>query len=126
MEEYTKEQLMELYGQLPENLKKAVFSTEIGDLIKKICDENDLDSSYSDLLKKVGYIFLGILSPNEFKETLENPAVFSRINNEILLDLKNELEPLYGIKIEKISESERKESPIIKKNKTDKYLESIE
>jgi hypothetical protein len=124
MEEYTKQQLMELYEQLPENLKKAVFSTEIGELIKKICDENSLSDSYPDLLKKVGYVFLGILSPSEFKESLGDPAVFARINNEVFFNLKNDLDPLYGINLEKTEE--QKENPIIKKNKTDKYLESIE
>lgn len=124
MEEYTKEQLMELYEQLPENLKKAVFSTEIGELIKKICEENNLKDSYSVMLKQVGYVFLGILSPNEFKETLGNPTIFTRINNEVFLNLKNDLDPLYGINIEKIGE--QKKNPIVQKNKNDKYLEPIE
>jgi hypothetical protein len=125
MEEYTKEQLLGLYEQLPENLKKAVFSVEIGELIKKICEENDLKDSYPAVLKQVGYVFLGILSPNEFKEVLKNPAAFTKINNEVFLDFKNDLDPLYGINIERTEEQNR--NPIAKKRAgSDKYLEPIE
>ena len=125
MAEYSKEQLWELYEQLPENLKQAVFSVEIGELIKKICDESDLKDSYSTVLKQVGYVFLGILSPNEFKETLENPIAFTRINNEVFLNFKNDLDLLYETDIERIEE--QKKNPIVKKGTgSDKYLEPIE
>jgi hypothetical protein len=125
MTEYSKEQLLELYEQLPENLKKAVFSVEIGELIKKICDETNSKDSYSAILKQVGYVFLGILSPNEFKEALENPAAFARINNEVFFNFKSDLDPLYGINIEKAEDQNK--NPLVKKRAgSDKYLEPIE
>jgi len=126
MEEYSKEQLWDLYEQLPESLKKAVFSPEIGESIKKICGKNKLGNSYSDILKQAGYVFLGILSPEEFGENLKNPAVFAEINNEVFLSLKDDLELLYGIKIKEAGIKEAiKKNPIVKKRK-DEYLEPIE
>jgi hypothetical protein len=132
-ENYTKEQLWELYEQLPEPLKKAVFSEEIGSLLKKIIQDNGIKDKEIEtgILKKLGYVFLGILSPEELKIFLKNDAIFARINNEILLTLKADLDLLYGIKLEKISsstslvtESIAKEE--IRPKKSDKYLEPIE
>lgn len=120
MEEYSKEQLKELYEQLPENLKKAVFSTEIGERIRQISLENKVND-YLDIIKKVGYVFLGILSPNDFKKELNNPEIFKRINDEVFSSLKSDLEPLYGIKINSPANS----APAPRK-KSDKYLETIE
>lgn len=128
-EDYTKEQLWELYEQLPDGLKKAVFSEDIGLSLKKITQENGIKNEEieTDILKKLGYVFLGILSPEEFKAFLKNDAIFTKINNEILLNLKTDLDPLYGTKIERIGEMEKTEKIETQRPlRKDKYLEPIE
>jgi len=134
MEEYTKEQLQELYGQLPKDLQDAVYSNKIGELVRDACQKNGLQDSFTNILKQVGYVFLGILPPDEFKKVLNNPAVFSKLNNEIFFNLKNSLDPLYGIKLEKVPEAkhapaaEKKPVPQQPKgeNGSDRYLEPLE
>ena len=111
MEEYSKEQLWELYEQLPGDLQKAVFSEEIGEKTENILRENNIEDSQkiTKTIKSVGYVFLGLMAPEELKENIlkkelkikkeiaEN--IFSAINNEIFLSLKNSLEALYETKI---------------------------
>lgn len=130
MAEYTKEQLWELYEQLPEDLQKAVFSEEIGEKVRSFCYENAItdEKTQMTVLKNIGYVFLGLLTPDEFSSYLKQinaEMVFARINNEILLELKESLESLYGIKLnfEKI-----KDIPVNKPKieKQDNYREIIE
>ena len=138
MAEYTKEQLWELYEQLPEDLQEAVFSEDIGNKVQRICyDNNIIDNKvFIEILKNVGYVFLGLLSPSDFSDVLEKELkinrakeVYARINNEVFAELKESLEGLYEtkIKFEKIQPSQSKiskEKTEIKKQ--DKYLEPIE
>ena len=108
MAEYTKEQLWELYEQLPEDLQEAVFSEDIGNKVQGICNDNNvLDNKvFTEILKNVGYVFLGLLGPSDFRKTLEEELkidnaknIYARINNEVFAERKDSLEALYGIKI---------------------------
>ncbi len=136
MAEYTKEQLWELYEQLPEDLQKAVFSEDIGSKVQGICYDNNVTDNkiFTEILKNVGYVFLGLLSPSEFKKVLQglkvkNAGLISaRINNEVFAELRESLEALYEIKIgfEKVKKPSPAKSSVAKKKKQDKYLEPIE
>jgi len=139
MAEYTKEQLEELYNQLPEDLQKAVFSQKIGEKIQKTCYENKIidQKDFLKILKNVGYVFLGLLSPEEFKDVLEKKLkvknakrVWQTINNEVFMELKQSLEALYQNKIEfqkiEILNPVKAESEKPKPQETDKYRELIE
>jgi len=131
MAEYTKEQLWELYSQLPEDLQKAVFSEEIGKTVHRICQENNvLDEKTATLvLKNVGYVFLGLLTLEEFKTSLKKELkikngqalnIFGKVNQEVFSTVKESLEALYGIKIE--TPPEKPEKP----KTPDQYREPIE
>lgn len=132
MKEYSKEQLWELYKELPEDLQKAIFSEEIGNVIREICLKNDVtdENQCALILKYTGYVFLGLLSPNEllniFEREIEIEKILAEkiskdINNKVFLNLKESINGLYNIELrEEIIEEVKK----IKK--IDKYKEPIE
>lgn len=134
MEKYSKEELWDLYEQLPKDLQGAIFSEEIGKKVEEILKENNVKSQEKvlNIIKGIGYVFLGLISPNELKENIlkkefkikESDAekIFSAINNEIFSELKNSLEALYEIKIEVPEKTPIKSSP----PKKDTYREPIE
>jgi len=139
MAEYTKEQLWELYEQLPPDLQKAVFSEDIGEKVRGFCYENNLfdEKPGTTILKNVGYVFLGLMDIEEFRNSFNelnikkaaSQNIYARINNEIFSELKESLEGLYGIKLkfektEKPETKKQKEEPKIKKQ--DRYLEPLE
>jgi len=134
MPDYSKEELWELYEQLPEDLKKATFSEEVGQTIQNICSKNNIidDGLIFNITKNVGYVFLGLLSPNEFLDVLEkelkiekNKAeeIHSQITTSIFIPLRNSLEKLYGIKIETTAKLKEEIKP--KVIKEDNYREPI-
>jgi len=147
LEEYPKEKLQEIYEILPEDLKKALFSQEIAGTINDICaEENMEEKQVSQIIKYVGYVFLGLLSPNDFEKTIREDLFLkeylaSRINRQItslvFLPLKTRLELIYKIEIkfpkevieEKLlSEEEPPEEEKISsgKGQKDTYREPIE
>ncbi|KPJ54776.1 hypothetical protein AMJ47_03455 [Parcubacteria bacterium DG_72] len=139
MAEYTKEQLWELYEQLPEDLQKAVFSEDIGNKVQGICYDNNItdDKVFIEILKNVGYVFLGLLSPSDFSKVLEEELkldnakeVYARINNEVFAELRESLEALYEtkIKFEKMEKpaSAKATAEETKIKKQDKYLEPLD
>jgi len=130
MKDYPKEELQELYQGLPEDLQKALFSNEVGENVQRFCDESDIveEEIPIKILKLVGYVFLGILDPTEFSESLTEEGIkdakiiADKINNEVFMRTKDSLEILYDIKLNLKKIEEKKKEP----RKADKYLESIE
>ncbi len=142
MPDYPKEQLWELYKSLPEDLQKAIFSQEVADNIQKICLENGVknDDAIFNISKNIGYVFLGLLAPDELKNVLEKEIkikkdkaekISSQISRLAFLPVKKSLEALYKIKIKPGIETEVKplddktEEPKRKPKKEDKYREPI-
>jgi len=143
MPDYPKEQLWKLYKNLPEDLQKAAFSEEVADNIQKICTKNNVsdDKLIFNIAKNVGYVFLGLLAPNEFKNVLEKEIkikkdkaekISSQISRFVFLPLKKSLEALYKTEIKPGTKTEVKalndeiEKLKRKTKKEDKYRESIE
>jgi hypothetical protein len=135
MPDYSKEELWELYEQLPEDLKRATFSEEVGQTIQNICSKNGVagEDLIFNITKNVGYVFLGLLSPDEFIDVLEKElkiekdkaeSINSQITTAIFIPLKNSLEKLYGIKIE-IKETAPMEEEKPEPKKDDSYREPI-
>jgi len=137
MKEYDQEQLWELYEQLPEDLQKAVFSKEIGNRVRGFCYKNGVRDEETNIavLKMLCYLFLGLMTPAEFRDSLKKDLkmdesnadnLFAEINNNIFMDLKESLENLYGVKL-KIE----KQVPVvikeeIKNKESDRYRELLE
>lgn len=136
MPTYPKEQLQQLYKDLPKDLQEALFSQRVADNINEICTKNGLtdEDKIYDIVQNVGYVFLGLLPPNEFQGVLEyelklNSNLAYRITKEItrfvFLPLKKTLEALYKIEI-RISAKEVPPLPAEEKaKKEDVYREPI-
>lgn len=140
MPDYPKEQLRELYKDLPKNLQKATFSEEVAANIQEVCKENGItdDDVIFDITKNIGYVFLGLLAPNEFSDVLEKELKIEKkkakqINSEItrfvFLPLKKSLEALYQIKIKttsKLGQPTADQPKAEKPKKKDVYRETTE
>jgi hypothetical protein len=137
-EEYPKEQLWQLYEALPEELKDAIFSEKTAEAIYNVCQKNGLEKEMPQVAKYAGYVLLGLLTPDEFQNTLQeelklkNDAakkVALEISRFVFFPVKGSLEALYKIEIEKPvlpeKESAPEEKPAEKRGK-DAYRESLE
>jgi hypothetical protein len=110
MLQYSKEQLWQLYGGLPDELKNAVFSEINADNLYEICQKNGIkdNSVISEIAKKITYVFLGLLKPSELQEKIsvdlkieKNRAIqiSTEINNYIFLPARKSLERLYEVEM---------------------------
>ncbi len=131
MPDYPKEQLWELYKELPKNLQKATFSEEVAANIQEVCKDNGItdDDVIFDITKNIGYVFLGLLPPNEFSDILEKELkiekkkakqISSEITRFVFLPLKKSLEALYQTQLKA---KKAKQEQVKKK---DRYREIIE
>ncbi len=110
MLDYPKKQLQELYKNLPKDLQEAGFSKENAKNIHEICAKNGItdEDVIFDVAKNTGYVFLGLLPPNEFSYILEKDLelekdkaelIASEITRFVFLPVRNSLEALYKMKI---------------------------
>ncbi len=107
------------YFQLPENLRKIIFSAETADKIKKIAEKNNLDSTQTwSMSYIVGMVLLGETNIIDFLKSIEKECDLEReqarllardINSSIFLPVKDDLK-----KIHKISEWPRENENINK------------
>ena len=121
LEDFPKEKLQEIYEILPEDLKEALFSQEISDTINDICvEENLTEKQISKIIEHIGYVFLGLLSPNDFEKTIKEKLFLSddlarRINQRIVraifMPLKASLELIHKVKIISQPEFTEEETP---------------
>lgn len=151
LEDFPKEKLQEIYEILPQDLKEALFSQEVANKISDIGIQNNLTTDQiTKITEYVGYILLGLLSPNEFEKTIKEKLPIEdnlarRINHQItrlvFLPVKNSLEIIYKIKMEVVAEpleeklpameeSPKKEppeeeKPVSKKPRIDIYREPV-
>jgi len=140
MPDYPKEQLWELYENLPQELKGIIFSEKTADIIYNSCFRNGVKDreKISEVAKNTGYVLLGLIPPEELQNILKKEIklkeevakkIFSEINRFIFYPVKEILEKLYETEIDKeIKTAPLKEKPQTKKSvrKRDKYREPIE
>ena len=147
LENFPKEKLQEIYEILPQDLKEALFSQETAETINDVCSENEIgEKQISRIIEYVGYVLLGLVSPNDFEKTIKENLFLkedlaSRINRQItrlvFFPLKTSLELIYKIEIkvpkeiikEKLpiaEETPKEEKPILKKSGRDTYREPVE
>lgn len=73
MPQYSKEQILQLYRALPEELKTALDSDHTVDTIEEISKEYNLSSKeHSALVDSVGHTMMGLLPPNELGQSLQD------------------------------------------------------
>lgn len=137
---YLPEQIEKILQNLPEELKEAVFSMETADAIWEICSRQGvLDERMTKIAECVGYVLMGLLTPEDFQETLEKEVKLKKdtakklaqeINRFIFYPVKPALEQLYKMEISP-SEKPSKAVPLIEEPKIgsredDRYRETVE
>lgn len=141
--QYTKDQFWKLYEKLPEELKEAISSVETADNIWNICERYGINE-VSEVAKLVGNVLLGVLTPEDFQETLERELkleksvakkVAQEINRFIFYPVRTELEKLYqtGVAVSAksaeavpIEVKPTEEKKPTEPGKADSYRESVE
>jgi hypothetical protein len=146
MPDYPPEQLWALYHDFPKDLQEALFAETSTRNISTACAKGKIteNDTIFQITKQVGYVLLGLLSPNELATTLEEELnldknaseyISSQINNLIFLPVKSSLGALYNIKIvpapelPEIASPSAKNIPKSEDKKTagkDQYREPIE
>lgn len=111
MPNYPPEQLWPLYEKLPKDLQQAIFSEETAETISDVCTRYGLaEEKISEVAKYTGYVMLGLLPFDEFQKTLKEELKLENDSAEkvaleifrfVFFPLKENLEALYKIKIEK-------------------------
>ncbi len=128
---YTIEEAWKAYEDLPEELKKMIFSLDTAEEILKICERNGIKGrDMSELATQIGYVLLGLFPPDEFREWLEKKygkekvkIISHDINRFIFFPVKAELENLYHTEIIKIPKIKGVSPP---EKKEDIYREPAE
>lgn len=151
MVEYSREQFVELYKDLPEDLKKAMSSERTIDTTERLSDQEDLsDEEHHAFVKAIGDVLLGLVKPSKFKEELEKAGISkkgaekinSSVQRFIFYPVRDTLAQLYeeelkikkGPEVEELKEEtgekeekkEKQKKPKKVKKEGDKYREEIE
>lgn len=107
MEYFTDEQIIEKYKQLPEDLKKAIFSVEMTEAVKRISGKYQLHiDKIGALGNETGMVMLGVTHPRDFisnlsqrlgvdKETARKIA--EEVNAQIFAKVRDSLKKIHGI-----------------------------
>jgi len=122
MADYPKEQLQELYENIPEELQGAMSSEKTGDSIHSACTRNGINKSdkINEVAKYTGYVLLGLLSPDDFQKKLEKEVKIKKdiakqialeINRFVFFPVKDSLEGLYKTEIKADLKSQKTTTP---------------
>jgi hypothetical protein len=127
--QYTREELWKLYEKLPEELKKAFFSDEITAEIENIGRRYKIEErKVAAIADQIGYVFLGLLPPDEFQEVLIKginldgetaKKVAREINRYVFFPVKANLEELYGKELISVAKPSKITPPLGEKPKTE-------
>ena len=108
MKNFTEEQIAQMYDNLPEDLKDAIFGLEMNEIVEKIGRENQLNiEQIGDLANETGMVMLGVTHPNEFignlTERLEVDkekarAIAQEINEQVFKKVRESLRKIHNIR----------------------------
>lgn len=110
MKNFTEEQIAQMYDNLPEDLKDAIFGMEMNEIVERIGRENQLNiEQIGDLANETGMVMLGVTHPNEFivnlAERLEVDkekarAIAQEINEQIFKPVRDSLRKIHNMREE--------------------------
>lgn len=92
-QEYTKDYFWEIYKQLPEELKEALFSDKNNELVTHICGQAGLDDQQTAVVAKyTGRVIMGLLPLEELPVTIElelniSQELANQINRQIYISV---------------------------------------
>ena len=137
MPDYPKDQIWEIYENLPQDLKEAVFSERTAEYIQSACENNGIEdlAEVSKVAKIVGQVLMGIIPPHELQPSIERelgikPEKAKKMRFEIyrfvLFPVKKSLSELYEEEILPVAGEITPPPPREKAREKDTYRESIE
>ena len=110
MKNFTEEQIAQMYDNLPEDLKDAIFGLEMNEIVERIGRENQLNiEQIGDLANETGMVMLGVTHPNEFignlTERLEVDkekarAIAGEINEQVFKKVRESLRKIHNMREE--------------------------
>ena len=108
MKNFTEEQIAQMYDNLPEDLKEAVFSVDMSEVVEKIGRENQLNiEQIGDLANETGMVMLGVTHPNEFIGNLADRlevdkekarAIAGEINEQVFKKVRDSLRKIHNMR----------------------------
>src|SRR3990167_5883199 len=108
MKNFTEEQIAQMYDNLPEDLKDAIFGLEMNEIVEKIGRENQLNiEQIGDLANETGMVMLGVTHPNEFIGNLTDRlevdkekarAIAQEINEQIFKKVRESLRKIHNMR----------------------------
>jgi hypothetical protein len=113
MSNYTKEQLLEKYKKLPQDVQDAIFSVDTSEIIREIGEKNKLMiDKIGELADETGLVMLGLTHPNQFISNLTErlevehniaKEIAEEINSKVFFPIRENLKKIHGL--EKIEEA---------------------
>ena len=110
MKNFTEQEIAQIYDNLPEDLKDAIFGLEMNEIVERIGGETKLNiEQIGDLANETGMVMLGVTHPNEFvanlAERLEADkekarAIAQEINEQIFKKVRESLRKIHNMREE--------------------------
>lgn len=132
MAKYNKEQLWGLFKVLPDELKDTILSEDTANNIFSICQRYEIrNEKISKIAELVGNSLMGLLSPDEFQNSLEEEInldlekakkISQEINRFIFYPIKEILSSFYKIEFAPSGKTMK----LVPKEKGRKKIESAE
>ena len=108
MKNFTEEQIAQMYDNLPEDLKDAIFGLEMNEIVERIGRENQLNiEQIGDLANETGMVMLGVTHPNEFIGNLDDRlevdkekarAIAGEINEQVFKKVRESLRKIHNMR----------------------------
>jgi hypothetical protein len=126
---YSKEQIQARYRSLPEDLRQAIFDTEISETLQKIGKENSLNIEQTGILAdEAGLLMMGLIAPKDFIPNLTKRMginkekarkITQEVNDRIFSKIRESLKKIHS------QEKKKEERPQIKPTEPKKTTGSI-
>lgn len=113
--DFSQEQINKRYDSLPADLKAAIDSVEVGNIVAEIGYKNDLMlDQTAELMNQAAMVMLGIISPRKFSSNLvEFVEIDEKLANKISSEINDKVFNKIRFSLQKLQEQqEREEQPI--------------
>ncbi len=105
---YTKEQLLEAYRRLPEDVKEAIFSVQTADVLRQLGDGKPMMIDHvGELAAETGLVLLGFTHPSQFVSHLAErlgieksvaKEIAEEVNTKIFFPVRENLKKIHGLR----------------------------
>lgn len=136
MKNFTEEQISQMYDNLPEDLKEAIFGVEMSNIVEKIGRKHTLNiEQIGDLANETGMVMLGVTHPDEFIINLtdrlkidkeKSRTIAQEINEQIFKPVRDSLRKIHNIREEEEQNQDKVSETLKDKTGREDILNEIE